>query len=112
MKKSHFALGTFVFALLVAMPANAAIDNGSFEKGDNPGSKTRLSKGSTDIDDWKVTSGNIDYVGSYWEAASGDRSIDLNGTKKGAISQTFPQWTEQSISWSLPCPAIPPAELT
>jgi choice-of-anchor C domain-containing protein len=65
--------------------------NGSFEEGPEPAGQgfTLLEKGSTVIRGWQVTQGNIDYVGSYWQPADGKRSIDLNGTVRGGIGQTF-----------------------
>jgi choice-of-anchor C domain-containing protein len=65
------------------------IQNGSFETGPNPGSFITLPTGSTAINNWTVTGGNIDYKGSYWTASDGQRSIDLNGEVAGAIAQTF-----------------------
>ena len=39
---------------------------------------------------WTVSSGTVDYIGTYWQASNGARSVDLNGGNTGAISQTFP----------------------
>jgi choice-of-anchor C domain-containing protein len=65
--------------------------NGSFEEGpdlmDNP--LLTLPKGSTDIKGWEVTRGDIDFIGAYWQAAEGKRSLDMNGLVKGGIAQTF-----------------------
>ncbi len=49
------------------------------------------------IPDWNVTKGNVDWIGSYWQAppawpgqtSAPANSIDLNGFTTGAISQTF-----------------------
>lgn len=77
-------------ALAFACGASAAtISNGSFETGPNPGSFSTLGTGSTAITDWTVTAGTIDYIGSYWMAQDGSRSLDLAGNSPGAISQTF-----------------------
>lgn len=67
----------------------ASFTNGSFETGGNPGAWLELPAGYTGITGWTVTSGNIDYVGTLWTAADGNRSLDLNGSRPGAISQTF-----------------------
>jgi choice-of-anchor C domain-containing protein len=67
----------------------AAFTNGSFETGTNPGVFTTLGVGSTAITGWTVTAGTIDYIGTYWTAADGTRSVDLSGNGPGAISQTF-----------------------
>jgi choice-of-anchor C domain-containing protein len=52
---------------------------------------SRVESPSAAIDGWTVTSGNVDWVGSYWQAADGARSVDLDGAEhvNGAISQTF-----------------------
>lgn len=74
----------------VAMPAFAAtFANGSFESGNAPGAFLVVNNGATDIDSWNVTSGSVDYIGTYWTAADGTRSIDLSGNEAGTISQTF-----------------------
>lgn len=85
-------LGFALMALLLgsAQIASAQVTNGSFEAGDDPGSFTTLIPGDTDITDWAVTAGSVDYIGTYWQAAAGTRSVDMNGTEAGAISQTFP----------------------
>jgi choice-of-anchor C domain-containing protein len=84
-----------VLALIVAGWAGtasaAAFQNGSFESASvNPGGGfTTLPLGSTAIDGWTVTDSNVDYIGTFWQAADGVRSIDLTGTVSGAIAQTF-----------------------
>jgi len=69
----------------------ASFDNGGFETGPtvDPIGFTTLYLPSTSINGWSVDSGSIDYIGSYWQAADGARSIDLNGFTAGSISQTF-----------------------
>ena len=76
--------------LFVAHSASAAsIQNGSFETGSvAPGDFTTLGTGSTAIDGWTVSSGTVDYIGTHWPAADGNRSVDLSGDVPGAISQT------------------------
>ncbi|MFO0698123.1 MAG: choice-of-anchor C family protein [Nitrospira sp.] len=70
--------------------APSLITNGGFEQGTNPGpSFITLPAGSTAMTNWVVTSGTVDYIGPYWTAASGQRSVDLNGNDPGAISQVF-----------------------
>ena len=66
--------------------------NGSFEDGPNPGGIgiATLQPNSTAIEHWTVTLASIDYVGGYWKAAAGQRSLDLDGTPGfGGIQQTF-----------------------
>ena len=80
-------------AAMMAAPAGAVtIINGSFEQSTNavaPGASgfRTLKNGNTGITGWKVRGNSIDYVGSYWQAQDGNRSIDLNGTGQGAIEQ-------------------------
>ncbi|HET9342316.1 MAG TPA: choice-of-anchor C family protein [Candidatus Eremiobacteraceae bacterium] len=63
------------------------IANGSFEKGSTPGEWLTIKAGSSDLDGWTVSKGTVDIVGTLWPASDGDRSIDLDGTSFGAISQ-------------------------
>jgi choice-of-anchor C domain-containing protein len=67
--------------------------NGSFEEGpETPKvgeAYVGLEKDSTALKGWVVTDGNIDVVDSYWKAADGKRSLDMNGSTAGAVSQTF-----------------------
>ena len=80
-----------ILAGLSAIPAHASlITNGSFENGIDPGSFTTLNAvDTTSLTGWTVASGNIDYIGTYWTASNGSRSLDLNGMVPGSISQTF-----------------------
>ena len=81
---------TSTLVLGLAALANAApFQNGSFEFGPNAGSYLTLATGSTAITGWMVGTGSIDYIGNYWTAQDGNRSIDLNGSRTGSISQTF-----------------------
>jgi choice-of-anchor C domain-containing protein len=66
-----------------------SIANGSFESGINPGPTFTgpLGAGAANVDNWTIESGSIDYIGGYWQAKDGTRSIDLNGTSPGTISQ-------------------------
>ena len=66
------------------------IINGSFELGAaNPGgSFVTVNNGdSTSITGWTVGGLGVDYIGGYWQASDGTRSIDLSGNNKGSISQ-------------------------
>lgn len=84
---------SLVASLALASTAGAAsaasIVNGSFELGINPGQFTQLNTGSTAITGWTVSAGTVDYIGTYWSAQDGGRSIDLAGGSPGALSQTF-----------------------
>lgn len=73
------------------------IQNGSFEQGTlaDPNGMT-LAVGSTTIDHWLVGGHGVDWIGTYWQAADGGRSIDLDsglvlgaGPYDGSLSQAF-----------------------
>jgi len=86
-------IATAALAAGLASGAQAAtIVNGSFENStvdpnSDPNHFVTLAPGSTAIDGWLVGPGSIDYIGTYWQAQDGGRSIDLNGTSPGTISQ-------------------------
>ncbi|HAY26293.1 MAG TPA: PEP-CTERM sorting domain-containing protein [Candidatus Accumulibacter sp.] len=88
---------TLVGALSACGLAQAApFQNGSFEVASlNPGTFTTLGLNNSQITGWTVSGGNIDYIGTYWQAANGSRSIDLAGNTLGTISQTF----DTNIGW-------------
>ena len=67
--------------------AQAALMNGSFENGTDPGQATVLPSGSTAVNGWTVVGGNISYVGGRWQHSQGSRSVGL--PCGGGISQTF-----------------------
>jgi choice-of-anchor C domain-containing protein len=66
-----------------------SIINGSFETGTiDPGSFTTLGAGdSTSITGWTVGGAGVDYIGTYWTASDGARSLDLSALHSGSISQ-------------------------
>jgi choice-of-anchor C domain-containing protein len=77
---------------LIVTPVQAAnlIQNGSFETATvNPGSFLQLDAVSTAITGWTVSQGSIDYIGTFWQASNGSRSLDLSGANAGGIQQTF-----------------------
>jgi choice-of-anchor C domain-containing protein len=86
-------------ALLIAATAVVAaagsasavtLVNGSFELGTDPGAGfTSEAAGSSAITGWTVGGFGVDYIGGYWMASDGVRSIDLSGTSSGSLSQTF-----------------------
>ena len=89
MKKFIPLFVTVLMLSLFATPVFALGMNGSFEDGTDPGSYVTLNPGDTDITDWTIVSGTVDYIGTYWTAFEGSRSIDMSGTEAGSISQTF-----------------------
>jgi hypothetical protein len=90
---SRKLLAISILASLVAFSAQAStFVNGSFELGTAPGQFITLNGGdSTSITGSTVGGGSngVDYIGSYWTASDGSRSIDLNGLVPGSIFQTF-----------------------
>lgn len=79
---------TMAAGLALAGVAQAApFANGSFESGTNPGTYTNVPSSTTVIANWTAT--QIDYIGTYWNAQDGLRSVDLNGVSPGSIAQTF-----------------------
>src|ERR1700761_1608688 len=88
MKIRHMFAAAAIAVAAFAGSANAAnlIQNGSFEEGTDPGSFTSLTPGSTDITDWSIGPIGVDYIGSYWQAADGSRSVDLAGTLPGGTA--------------------------
>lgn len=72
-----------------AQPQNL-LNNGSFETGVLRGPSSALNLGSDAITGWTVNRGRVDYIGTFWQASHGVRSIDLDGTPgPGGIAQTF-----------------------
>ncbi len=88
----------FAFAAILAAGIADPVDtahavsvvNGSFELGTDPGgSFLTVNAGESSITGWTVDSGSVDYIGGYWAASDGLRSIDMNGLTTGSISQTI-----------------------
>jgi len=79
---------TLAVAAVAGAHANL-VNNGSFELGTNPGSFTTVATGGSNITGWNVTSGSVDYIGTYWQAAEGSRSVDMSGNSLGRLSQSF-----------------------
>lgn len=85
----------FLALLLGAVPSFAnLITNGSFETGafsPNQWGWQTLFSNDPSIPGWNIGPGCVDYVGPYWTAAHGTRSIDLSGDgSQGTIWQIFP----------------------
>ena len=79
-----------VAAVALSTTAHAAsFQNGSFEDGPEAGSFLTLSAGDTSVSGWTVGGNSIDYIGAYWNAQDGARSVDLAGNGPGNVSQTF-----------------------
>lgn len=85
------ATGLTLASAFVPSDAQAVplVPNGSFETGTDPGSFTTLGVGSGNIADWSIDSGSVDYIGTYWTASDGNRSLDMSGNEPGKISTTI-----------------------
>ena len=87
-----FAAVTLILIGATVRPTASQIVNGSFETGhQDPGQFwIILGAGSTMMDPWFVSSGGVDYIGLWWEASDGFRSVDMNGPTTGQIQQIIP----------------------
>ena len=81
--------GLGLVAVLCGAAHAAPFQNGSFETGPTPGGYVTLTAGDTQITGWTVTGNSVDYIGSYWPAADGSRSLDLSGNAAGGVAQAF-----------------------
>lgn len=83
---------SFILAMVLMMAGGVAhalpFANGGFEFPDIGGSFQQRNAIST-IGAWNITAGSVDLINSYWQAAEGGQSLDLNGRNAGTISQTF-----------------------
>ncbi|MFE9096670.1 choice-of-anchor C family protein [Streptomyces sp. NPDC007264] len=74
----------------MAAQATTAFSNGSFETPIVAPNVFQTFVPGQDMGLWQVESGTVDLVdNSYWQAAEGNQSVDLNGGGPGAVSQTF-----------------------
>ncbi|MFM7561565.1 MAG: choice-of-anchor C family protein, partial [Planctomycetota bacterium] len=65
------------------------VTDGQFLLGTVSGSFQQYNSGST-FGGWNVTAGNVKLVSTYWQnSPTGGRSVDLDGTSPGTISQTI-----------------------
>jgi choice-of-anchor C domain-containing protein len=84
------AIVASIWLLVSAALAFDGISNGSFETGAfSSAPYDPLNAGANNLTAWTIESGSVDWIGSYWQAADGVRSIDLSGNGPGAISQTL-----------------------
>ena len=82
--------GAAAMTLTAGAASAVTLVNGSFELGDNPGSTfTTQSAGSNAITGWTVGGFGVDYIGGYWMASDGVRSIDLSALSSGSVSQSI-----------------------
>jgi choice-of-anchor C domain-containing protein len=84
------ALALFLAATPIAAANATIVINGSFEQGPaSVGQFRTYSTGSTAITGWRVTSGSVDLIGTYWNSSNGLRSLDMSGNAPGTIAQTL-----------------------
>jgi choice-of-anchor C domain-containing protein len=70
--------------------AFTGLTNGGFEDGTHSGAGyDTLAAGSTALDSWTINTGEIEWIGSYWQPAEGTKSLDLAGNVPGTISQAI-----------------------
>lgn len=76
----------------IAAPAQTdVVVNGSFEVGPGVSNVLVLAEGSTALAGWTVVEGDIDYVGTYWQAGHASASLDLNASNSaGGVTQLIP----------------------
>ena len=88
MRKLGVFLALFLFIPCFAHGQELAV-NGSFEQGTDPGATffEITAPDSTTIPGWDVVTNSIDYIGGFWQAAEGVRSLDMNGAGPGVIEQ-------------------------
>lgn len=81
-----------VDVLVLTNPGEAApFADGGFEApviGPSPGYSAPIGVGQS-IGEWTVTVGDVELVSTYWSAAEGAQSLDLNGTTPGTLCQSF-----------------------
>ncbi len=87
--KSFCVLAVAALTMTAGAASAVSIVNGSFENGTDPGSFTTVSAGGTNITGWTVGGFGVDYIGSYWMASDGVRSLDLSALNSGSVSQTI-----------------------
>ena len=73
-----------------AFAAFSGLQNGGFEDGTHSGAGyDTLAAGSPALAPWTITSGQVEWIGSYWQPSEGTKSLDMAGNIPGNISQTI-----------------------
>lgn len=90
MRKSIRILAAAAMFGVAASAGAVTLINGSFELGTDPGAGfSTEAAGSTAITGWTVGGFGVDYIGGYWMASEGVRSIDLSALNAGSVSQSL-----------------------
>jgi len=112
--KPRAITGFFLLGVLLAPARANLITNGSFETGTfvpNQWGWQTLYTNDPSIPGWTIGPGCIDYIGPYWTAAQGSRSIDLSGDgSQGTIWQSFPSTPGQLYRVSFALAGNPDAQ--
>ena len=79
------------------------LTNGGFELPGNNGSYISLGTGSPGLTGWRITAGDLDYIGNLWTPSEGKSSLDMNGVSAATIAQTFAtvEGTTYTVSFDL-----------
>src|SRR5665647_1720727 len=88
--KKTLAFGIVLVLLLMCVGAVSAnlVKNGGFEISDPMEGWGGLSVPTMGmLNDWTVGPGDMEVIGTYWDANGGHQSIDLSGWVRGTISQ-------------------------
>jgi choice-of-anchor C domain-containing protein len=87
--RKYLYLGAIAAMVGTAGAAGAVtIVNGSFELGTDPGAGyLSVAAGSSAITGWTVGGFGVDYIGGFWQASDGVRSVDLSLLSAGSLSQ-------------------------
>jgi len=90
-------MAAVALAASAGVSASSLIQNGSFETATfDPGGFATLSAGDTRLTGWTIGGVSIDYIGTYWQASDGDRSLDMSGLGAGSVSQMVALTANQS----------------
>jgi choice-of-anchor C domain-containing protein len=88
MNKIKTGIAIAAFTLLTPLAQASGLVNGGFEDSTFSGAFQTIGTGSG-LNGWSVDSGSVDLINTYWSAASGNYSLDLNGASAATISQMF-----------------------
>ena len=79
-----------VIGLMATASQAVTIVNGSFENGTFTAAPfDTLAGGDSSITGWTIGDAGVDWIGSYWQASDGNRSLDLSAVSGGSVSQAI-----------------------
>lgn len=88
MKTTRIILVAGIYSAAIAA-ATAGLVNGDFESPVLGNGITIVAGGEPAGFGWTVAAGSVDLVHTYWQPASGNQSLDLDGVAAGTIYQDF-----------------------